>query len=133
MHFRLIAFVLLAALAAQAAEIKGKVTNALGGEALGRVEVVVLETKSSAVTSFSGEFDIPNLPPGSYTLRLNAVGYRLVTIPLRFDAAGDIKEFTITMVPDNFHHTDSGSSRRCVPGPRLAGDDGNDSDCLRDP
>jgi hypothetical protein len=37
MRFYLVVLVLLAALAAQAAEIKGKVTNALGGEALGRV------------------------------------------------------------------------------------------------
>jgi hypothetical protein len=43
-----------AALAAHAAEIKGKVTQALGGEALGRVEVVVIESKSHATTSLSG-------------------------------------------------------------------------------
>ena len=65
-----------------AAEIKGKVTNAAGGEALERVQVVVLETKSAATTSIGGEFNISNLPPGNYTLRLNAVGYRMPrTIP----------------------------------------------------
>ena len=105
MRHRLLCFVVLAAAAAQAAEIKGKVTNALGGEALGQVQVVVLENKASAVTSTSGEFDIPNLAPGSYTLRLNAVSYRLLTIPFTL-AADDLKEFSITMVPDNFHHTD---------------------------
>ena len=106
MRLGLTVCLLLIAVAAQAAEIKGKVTNALGGESLGRVEVVVLETKASAVTTLNGEFSIPNLAPGSYTLRLNAVGYRLLTIPLTLALASDVKEFSITLVPDNFHHTD---------------------------
>jgi hypothetical protein len=105
MRLRLLCFVVLAAAAAHAAEIKGKVTNAFGGEALGKVQVVVLETKAGTVTSRSGEFEIPNLAPGSYTLRLNAVSYRLLTIPFTL-AADEVKEFSITMVPDNFHHTD---------------------------
>lgn len=114
MRLRLFGIFLLIAAAAQAAEIKGKVTNAVGGEALGRVEVVVLETgletkaekKTSAVTSIAGEFDLTGLAPGSYTLRLNAVGYRLLTIPFTLAVATDVKEFEITMVPDNFHRTD---------------------------
>jgi len=97
--------IIVLATAAYAAEIKGKVTNAVGGEALGRVEVALLENKVSTITSPSGEFDIPNLAAGSYTLRLNAVGYRLLTIPVTV-AESDVKEFSITMVPDNFHHTD---------------------------
>ena len=106
MKLRLPVLVFLLVLAARAAEIKGKITNAVGGEALGRVEVLVVENKFSAVTSISGEFQIQNLPPGNYTLRLNAVGYRLLTVPFTLLTAGDVKEFSITMVPDNFHHTD---------------------------
>ena len=110
MRLRPFAVLLLIAAAARAAEIKGKVTNAVGGEALGRVEVVVLEVelgrKASVITSITGEFDLANLAPGSYTLRLNAVGYRLLTIPFTLAAAADVKEFSIVMVPDNFHHTD---------------------------
>ncbi|MGO9086471.1 MAG: carboxypeptidase regulatory-like domain-containing protein [Candidatus Sulfotelmatobacter sp.] len=106
MSIRLSVFLLLAVVAAHAAEIKGTVTNAVGGEALGRVEVVVLENKISVITSISGEFDIPNLAPGSYTLRLNAVGYRLLTIPFALETSADVKEFSITMVPDNFHRTE---------------------------
>jgi hypothetical protein len=110
MRLLVFAVLLLIAAVAQAGEIKGKVTNAVGGEALGRVEVTVLETalgkRDSAVTSIAGEFEIPSLSPGSYTLRLNAVGYRLLTIPFTLAAASDVKEFSIAMVPDNFHHTD---------------------------
>ncbi len=97
---------LLAAGMAHAAEIKGKVTNAVGGEAQGRVEVMVLETKAAAVTSDDGEFRIPNLAPGTYTLRVNAVGYRLSKISFTLTGAGDAKDFSIPMVPDNFRHTD---------------------------
>lgn len=106
MRFRLAFLLLLATLSAQAAEIKGKITNAMGGEALGRVEVMVLETKVSTMTSIGGDFDLPNLVPGSYTLRLNAVGYRMLTIPFTLATASDGKEFSLTMVPDNFHRTD---------------------------
>ena len=78
MRFRLLVALLLPPGLSQATEIRGKVTNAVGGEALGRVEVVVLGTKFSAITSVAGKFTISNLPPGSYTLRLNAVSYRLL-------------------------------------------------------
>jgi len=99
-------FVVLVAVATQAAEVRGKVTSAVGGEPLGRVSVLILETKASAVTSISGDFDFAGLVPGNYTLRLNAVGYRLLTVPFSITTPADIKEFSITMVPDNFHHTD---------------------------
>ena len=92
--------------ASPAAEIRGKVTNAVGGEALGQVEVSVLGTKLRTNTSASGEFTISGLAAGSYILRLDAVGYRLVTIPYRLAAVSEIKEFSITMAPDNFHHAD---------------------------
>lgn len=91
---------------ATAGEIRGKITNAVGGEPLGRVQVFVLETEVSSITSDAGDFDIAKLAPGSYTLRINAVGYRLLTIPFTLGSATDVKEFSITMVPDNFHHTD---------------------------
>lgn len=97
--------ILLLAASGWAAEIKGKVTNA-GGEALERVEIFVLEMKSETVTSADGSFSISNLRAGKYTLRLNAVGYRMLTIPVAITETGEVKEFSITMVPDNFHHTD---------------------------
>jgi hypothetical protein len=106
MRFRLALLLLLATMSAHAAEIKGKITNAMGGEALGRVEVMVLETKVSTMTAIGGEFDLPNLIPGSYTLRLNAVGYRMLTIPFTLAEVSDVKEFSVTMVPDNFRRTD---------------------------
>jgi hypothetical protein len=106
MTFRLPLLAILLCTAAHAAEIKGKVTNAVGGESLAQVEVTVLETKMSTVTSALGEFQIANLRPGNYTLRLNAVGFRLITVPFTLGSDAGSKEFSITLVPDNFRHAD---------------------------
>jgi hypothetical protein len=103
--FALLFYVFLP-VASPAAEIRGKVTNAVGGEALGRVEVSVLGTKSTGVTSDAGNFSIANLASGNYTLRLNAVGFRLLTVRFSLTGPSDIKAFDITMVPDNFHHAE---------------------------
>src|SRR5262252_1551814 len=97
---------LLLTVASLGAEIRGKVTNAVGGEPLGRVEVSVLGTKLSGVTSDAGNFSIANLASGNYTLRLNAVGFRLLTVRFTLAGASDVKAFDITMVPDNFHHAE---------------------------
>jgi hypothetical protein len=88
-----------------AAEIKGKVTNVVRGESLGRIQVSILELKNETTTAEDGTFAIENLPAGSYTLRVNAVGYRLLTMPFSIGAE-DTKEFSIVMVPDNFRRTD---------------------------
>jgi CarboxypepD_reg-like domain len=106
MRLRLVAFWLAFALPALGAEIRGRVTNAAGGELLERVEIVVLETKTRTVSSANGAFEISGLAPGNYTLWLNAVSYRLLTVPFTLAKADDVKEFSITMVPDNFHRTD---------------------------
>jgi hypothetical protein len=106
MRLRLTAAFLLVGSVLHAAEIKGRVTNAVGGEGLNQVDVAVLETKISTTTSIRGEFDFADVAPGNYTLRLNAVGYRLLTIPFTLQAQNDVKEFSITLVPDNFHHTE---------------------------
>ena len=100
------AIILLFAITAQAAEIKGTVTNVQGGEPLGRVQITVLETRSEATTTNGGSFAIKDLPAGSYTLRCSAVGYRLITVPFFLSADQEIKEFSITLVPDNFRRTD---------------------------
>ena len=66
----------------------------------------MLGTKYTVITSPAGEFTISNLSSGNYRLRLNSVSYRLLTIPFTLATDADIKEFSITMVPDNFHHAD---------------------------
>jgi CarboxypepD_reg-like domain len=78
-----------------------------GGEPLERVQVSVVEAGRNAVTAADGTFVIPNLPPGNYTLRLSAVGYRLSSISFSLSGPDDSKEFSLVMVPDNFRHTET--------------------------
>lgn len=111
MHDRLAAFILLFfsiffSPFLHAAEIRGKVVSAAGGEALARVQVSVLEVQRDAVTTNDGSFVIQGLTAGHYTLRLNAVGYRLITVEFSLAADEAAKEFDITLVPDNFRRTE---------------------------
>jgi len=94
-----------------AAEIRGKVVSVDRGEPLARVQVAVLveaqrEAAATGVTTKDGSFVIKGLAPGHYTLRLNAVGYRLITVEFSLAADEAAKEFDITLVPDNFRRTE---------------------------
>ncbi len=121
MHDRLVAFILLffliffvavifSAAPLHAAEIRGKVVSVARGEPLGRVQVSVYgsqhEAVAVAVTKNDGSFVIQGLAPGHYTLRLNAVGYRLSTVEFSLAAGEAGKEFEITLIPDNFRRTE---------------------------
>jgi len=89
-----------------AAEIKGRITNVVGGEPLGRVEVSLLGTKFSTSSANDGAFQIEAVPPGNYTLRFSSVGYRLTTVPLSVSSATEVKELDVNLAPDNFQRTD---------------------------
>ena len=117
MHDRLAAFILLfssilfSSISLNAAEIRGKVVSVDRGEPLARVQVAVLveaqrEAAATGVTTKDGSFVIQGLAPGHYTLRLNAVGYRLITVEFSLAADEAAKEFDITLVPDNFRRTE---------------------------
>src|SRR5258708_2519051 len=103
--------ILLSASFLNAAEIRGNVVSVDRGEPLARVQVAVLveaqhEAVSTAITRKDGSFVIQGLAPGHYTLRLNAVGYRLITVEFSLAADEAAKEFDITLVPDNFRRTE---------------------------
>jgi Carboxypeptidase regulatory-like domain len=106
MRFSLAAILVCIGTLLHAAEIRGKVTNAVGGEALGRINVSVLERRLETTTVADGTFLIQNLPPGNYTLRVNAVGFRLLTESFTIATAEDVREVSVVMVPDNFRRTD---------------------------
>jgi hypothetical protein len=117
MHDRLAAFILLvssilfSSISLNAAEIRGKVVSVDRGEPLARVQVAVLveaqrEAVATAITTKDGSFVIKGLAPGHYTLRLNAVGYRLITVEFSLAADEAAKEFDVTLVPDNFRRTE---------------------------
>jgi hypothetical protein len=91
---------------AQAADIKGKVVSATGGEPLRQVRVSILEQRVSTITADDGAFTIANLPPGKYTLQVTAVGYRLVNATFEITSESDSKDFSITLAPDNLRRVD---------------------------
>ena len=48
----------------------------------------------------------PSVPPGEYVLRVSTVGYRIIKKPFSM-AAGDVKEFDVTLSPDTFRKTET--------------------------
>jgi hypothetical protein len=90
-----------------AGEIRGKVTNAAGGEALGHIQVAIPEIKLEIVTAGDGTFLLPNIPAGTHTLRLSAVGYRLMNVPVTVASAEASVELSLVMVPDNYRRTEN--------------------------
>jgi outer membrane receptor protein involved in Fe transport len=61
-------------------KIAGKVTDKESGEPLPGVNVIIVGTTTGAATNINGEFFIVNVPPGTYTLRANLIGYGPVEI-----------------------------------------------------
>jgi hypothetical protein len=89
-----------------AAEVRGKVVG-VRGEPLARVQVSLSETQRQTITGDDGSFAIAGLAAGNYTLRANAVGYRLINVKFSLAALEEIKDFEITLTPDNFTRTDT--------------------------
>lgn len=106
MKLSLAVFAVLASLSARAADLRGKVVGVTGAEPLRQVEVTVLELKRSVVTGDDGTFTIISVPPGTYTLRISAVGFRLVTTAFQVVNQNDNKEFSVALAPDNFRRVD---------------------------
>lgn len=61
-------------------KIRGKVVDLQTGEALIGANVLVVGTSAGANTDASGEYQIPNLEAGTYTLKASYIGYQAITI-----------------------------------------------------
>jgi len=107
MLIRCAAVVVISSLLVESAEIKGKVSSVVRGEPLARVQVSLVETGASTTSSSDGSFSIRGLTAGKYTIKVNAVGYRLATATASLSSQDETREFDITLVPDNFRRTDT--------------------------
>ena len=58
-----------------AATISGKITDANSGDFLPGANVILVGTSSGAATDNMGDFSIPNVPAGNYTLTVKYIGY----------------------------------------------------------
>ncbi len=64
-------------------EFKGKVTGQTTGESLPGVTVQLKGTLLGAATDLNGNYVIPNVPAGSYTLKASYVGSKTLEIKIQ--------------------------------------------------
>ena len=82
--------------AQQTATIKGKITHATTENA-DNVSVILKGTQIGTITNASGEYEIKNLKPGNYTLRISLVGHSSKEKNVSLKGGDEIVEnFTIT-------------------------------------
>ena len=67
------------ALSAQNGSIKGKVIDAANDEPLIGASVTVSGTTTGGATDFDGNYSIPNLAPGTYSLTISYISYKTQT------------------------------------------------------
>ncbi|MDZ7725269.1 MAG: carboxypeptidase-like regulatory domain-containing protein [candidate division KSB1 bacterium] len=69
--------------AAPSGEIRGRVVDAENGQALPGANVYLKDTNIGAATDIRGEYVIHDVPPGSYTLVVNYIGYGASEVDVR--------------------------------------------------
>ena len=81
-----------------AAEVDGRVTDAVSGEALARVTVSIHGSDVRTTTGADGRFTLPNVEPGEATLVVSLVGYLAArqTFVLK---PGETQSFDISLSP----------------------------------
>ena len=60
--------------------IAGRITDATTGEALPFVNVVIMGTTLGAASDIDGYYSILNLRPGTYSVKVSAIGYQSKTV-----------------------------------------------------
>jgi TonB-linked SusC/RagA family outer membrane protein len=69
--------------------ISGVVVDSETDEPLFGVTIIVDGTAKGVVSDFDGNFTIPNMEPGDYTLKLSYTGYTSVSGPINVGSGGD--------------------------------------------
>jgi len=110
MAFRWVLALLLVSIAAVAqedvGEVRGRVVDSRGSEALALVQVQISDTDFATVTGDDGSFRIPGVPPGNYVLQAVTVGYHMVLQEFTL-AAGETKNFDIVLTNSTARRTDT--------------------------
>ena len=77
---------------AQAGRITGVVTDAQSGGPVGEVQVYVVGSTLGTLTRSNGRYLILNVPPGSYELRAERIGFQAVTQSIDVPAEGTVTQ-----------------------------------------
>ncbi|TYP92170.1 iron complex outermembrane recepter protein [Fodinibius salinus] len=84
---------------AQSGTIEGTVLEANNENPLPAINVGLKNTTLGAPTDANGEFTIPKVPSGSYTLYISAIGYKKIQRDITIDK-GETKNLTINLEKD---------------------------------
>lgn len=71
--------------------ISGRVTDSATGDPLPGANVLIVGTSLGASTNLNGEFAIPDVPLGAYTLRTTYIGYTTSRTPLKIEKGVGLK------------------------------------------
>ena len=80
-------------------EIEGVVRDMASGAPLAGSQVSIRGTATAAVTHGDGSFHLTNIAPGSYTLRVERLGYRGRTIEVTVGEEGEFLEIGLEVSP----------------------------------
>lgn len=83
---------------AQSGTLTGTVTSSDTDETLPAVNVIIVELERGAPTDVDGNYEIENIPYGTYTLRVSSVGFVTFEEPINIDQ--DETVFDIELSPD---------------------------------
>lgn len=78
---------------AQSATITGTISDSRTGEELPGANVLVVELNRGSATNIEGEYEISNVPFGSYTFRVTFIGYRTLTQTVEINSAEETFDF----------------------------------------
>ncbi|MDO7887871.1 TonB-dependent receptor [Hymenobacter cheonanensis] len=80
------------------AALRGTVTDSLSGQPLAGVSVGLLGQAGGTATDALGQFQLRSLAPGTYQLRVGALGYRLKSPHVTL-LAGEMRGLTVALAP----------------------------------
>src|SRR5574341_1112896 len=84
---------------AQTATLRGKVTDAQSGEALpqANVQVTTAEIRTGAVSNVDGQYEVPKLAAGVYTITVSYVGYESKVVANVNLKSGETREMNVAL------------------------------------
>jgi len=84
-YFLLAIFISSPVFAAPSVSIEGQIKDVTTGEALPGANIMVLGTSLGAGSDLDGNYFIPKVPQGSYTLRATFIGYKNLDVTIQID------------------------------------------------